>query len=165
MLICLIFEWKNEKLINKWCHRDMKSFQHYWPIVWGIHPSHVGVLHKGPIIQSFHILSLFWTNWWTNSPFASDLRQNDAHVIKSMKSQLQPAQTLFTGTITAHQGYRIRLNVPQNLQWPHLSITLSWLFWCWDWNNPGKLGQYRSCWCHGSFHCQIFNSHDIDYER
>ena len=37
--------------------------------------------------------------------------------------------------------------------------------WCWNGNILGELGQYHGCWCPGSSHWHVSNSHDYDYVR
>ena len=37
------------------------------------------------------------------------------------------------------------------------------LFWRWNRDIPGKLGQYHACWCSGSLRRQGITSHAIDH--
>ena len=68
------------------------SFPHYRPFVKGIHRSPVDFLHKDTLMRTFDVsLKLAWTNCWTNSRIADDLRRHDIQVTSQFNT-LRPRQ-------------------------------------------------------------------------
>ena len=60
---------------NAWWHNQMKTFPRLWPFVSGINRSSVDPSHKGQWRRALMFsLICSWTNGWTNTLNAGDLR-------------------------------------------------------------------------------------------
>ena len=63
-------------------HDDVIKWEHflrYWPFVRGIQWS-LQFPSQSPVMWSFDIF-FAWTNGWTNSEVAGDMRHHDVHII------------------------------------------------------------------------------------
>ena len=70
----------------------MKQLSALPAFVRGIHRSPVDFLHKDTLMRTFDVsLKLAWTNCWTNSRIADDLRRHDIHVTSQFNT-LRPRQ-------------------------------------------------------------------------